>query len=168
MKVKANQPTLLAALQASVAETQPLDTDRQTQRGRGRLEERYAAVYDLPSVVDPGWKARRAVYVVRSGEREGKAYRRASYYLTSRLDTAAGFAEGIRAHWAVENNLHWTKDAQMNEHASRIRSQRAATTLSLLKSAVLTRYRRAGHISLKAATTQYANKVKELLLLLRT
>jgi predicted transposase YbfD/YdcC len=168
VKVKGNQPTLLAALQQTAEDMEPIEVDRQVERGRGRRAERHVALYRLPKGIDPAWKARRMVAVTRSGWREGQAYRRVSYYLTSRVDTAVGFAAGIRTHWAVENGLHWTKDALMNEDGSRIRSPEAATTLSLLKSLALTRYRRAGYTSLKTATTRFANKVKELLQLLRT
>lgn len=194
--MKANQPRLLGALEETVRHAQVLEEFASSERHRGRLERRQVrvfaadesadsgvyggvrstAVYPPPapsaesvkSAIESDWQARRVLHVVRSGRRQGRRYRRESYYLTSRLDTAPGYAEGIRAHWSVENALHWTKDALMHEDGSGIRGQRAAQSLSLLKSLVLTRYRRAGYTSLKAATAQYANKVKELLLLLRT
>lgn len=186
--MKGNQPTLRAALEQMVQHTLPIDTFTQTERSRGRSMAWYVAVYECVSPadaasadaasadaastavprVDPAWQARQMVYVVRSGTREDRPYQRDSYYLTSRCDTAAGFAAGIRAHWGVENGLHWVKDALMNEDRSRIRSMKAATALSLLKGAVLTRYRRAGYTSIKTATVQFANKIDALYRLLRT
>lgn len=170
IKVKGNQPKLLRAMKEAITDQAPLDTNLQTERSRGRRERRYVAVYEPSKAVDPAWKKlRRMVYVVRSGwRREGGPYRRESYYITSRLDTAAGFGRGIRGHWSIENRLHWVKDAQMTEDTSGIKSKRAAANLSLLKSLALTRYRHAGYGSLKTATACFANKVKELLLLLRT
>jgi predicted transposase YbfD/YdcC len=31
-------------------------------------------------------------------------------YISSRMLSAAAFADGTRGHWAIENNLHWTLD----------------------------------------------------------
>lgn len=68
----------------------------------------------------------------------------------------------------IENRLHYVTDVGANEDGSGIRSKAAAATLSLLKSLALTLYRKQGYQSLKEATTSFANKVKELLKIMRT
>ena len=127
------------------------------------------AVYAAPARVDPAWVGLRyVVFVERSGTRAEGAYRRQSYYITSVEASAAVFAAGIRGHWLIENRLHWQKDVSMQEDTSGIRSKQAAANVSLLKSLALTLYRRQGYGSLKTATACFANKVKELLQLMRT
>ena len=106
--------------------------------------------------------------VERSGFRDGEAYRRQGYYISSLATDAEHFARGIRGHWLIENRLHYVKDVGANEDGSGIRSKAAAANLSLLKSLALTLYRKQGYQSLKEATTSFANKVKELLKIMRT
>jgi predicted transposase YbfD/YdcC len=104
----------------------------------------------------------------RSGKRSGHPYRRISYYISSRPDSARSLSASIRGHWGIENRLHWVKDVRMNEDSSGIADKTAAANLSLLKSWSLTLYRRNGHDSLKKAIAQFTNKVKELLEVIRT
>ena len=108
------------------------------------------------------------VVCTRSGERDGAPYQRSGYYITSLQATARCFAEGLRGHWLIENRLHYVKDVITNEDRSGIRSSQAAANLSLLKNLTLNLYRHQGYQSLKYATEHFANKVKELLFILRT
>jgi predicted transposase YbfD/YdcC len=167
IKVKANQARLLAALKVVVGSTSPLDVHEQAERGRGRVAHRSVARYAAAPTLDPLWQIRHVLHVVRSGWRAGAAYRHESYYISSRSDTAAGFAQGIRGHWLIENQLHYVKDVQMQEDRCGIKG-RAARTLSLLKSLVLSCYRAAGYRSCKAGRAHCANKIGVMLALLRT
>jgi hypothetical protein len=50
------------------------------------------------------------------------------------LDTdAQSFARYLRAHWGVENSLHWCLDVVFAEDASRIRTPQAAQNFSCLR-----------------------------------
>ena len=169
VKVKANQPKLLEVLERTVAHEAALDCFEQQQKSRGRREYRRVEVYPVPSEVDPEWAGlARVLFVERSGIRDGEAYRRQGYYISSLVTDAEGFAQGIRGHWLIENRLHYVKDVGANEDGSGIVSKAGAANLSLLKSLALTLYRKHGYPSLKEATTSFANKVKELLKILRT
>ncbi len=167
VKVKANQPKLLQALKATVDTTQALACVEQQQKSRGRREHRRVEVYAAPPEIDPEW-LKRVLFVERSGFRDGEAYRRQGYYISSLVTDAEHFARGIRGHWLIENRLHYVKDVGANEDGSGIRSKAAAANLSLLKSLALTLYRKQGYQSLKEATTSFANKVKELLKIMKT
>ena len=54
------------------------------------------------------------------------------YYISSR-----NLAPAVRAHWAIENQLHWVMDVTMREDASTIRKDHAPENLSLLKKIVM-------------------------------
>ena len=56
------------------------------------------------------------------------------YYITSIVYTEVKkIAEAIRAHWAVENNLHWVLDVVFMEDDSRIRDKVSAQNLSWMR-----------------------------------
>jgi predicted transposase YbfD/YdcC len=48
-------------------------------------------------------------------------------------DQAQEFHQGVRNHWAVENNLHWQLDVTFNEDQSRIRKDHAPANMSLFR-----------------------------------
>lgn len=54
------------------------------------------------------------------------------YFLSSLSTDAATFARYIRAHWGIENQLHWCLDVVFNEDASRIRTDHAPRNFSVL------------------------------------
>jgi predicted transposase YbfD/YdcC len=43
----------------------------------------------------------------------------------------------IRAHWAVENRLHWLREVTLREDASQVRTAHVPEILALLNSAIL-------------------------------
>jgi predicted transposase YbfD/YdcC len=55
------------------------------------------------------------------------------YFLSSLEADAAAFAGYIRAHWGIENQLHWCLDVVFGEDASRIRKDHAPRNVSLLR-----------------------------------
>lgn len=55
------------------------------------------------------------------------------YFLSSLNTDAQTFAGYIRAHWGVENQLHWCLDVVFTEDASRIRKDHAPRNMSLLR-----------------------------------
>lgn len=59
------------------------------------------------------------------------------YYISSRPLSAEELARTVRAHWAIENQLHWMLDVCFGEDDSMIRKDNAPQNLSLLKKIVL-------------------------------
>lgn len=43
------------------------------------------------------------------------------------------FAATVRAHWAIENNLHWSLDVVMNEDKARNRKDNGPENMALLR-----------------------------------
>lgn len=121
----------------------------------------------------PAWQSdwpaiRRTVKVTRSGVREGKAYEQSWLYVTSRTDAADGLGEAIRRHWHVENRLHWCKDVLMNEDTGGVRSKDGGAILSCFRGMALSVQRSAGEWSPTEAWSRFANRVPEMMRLLRT
>jgi len=77
------------------------------------------------------------------------------------------FAKAIRAHWGIENGLHYVKDANMNEDNCKISGGSAVENLSLFKNLAINIYRLNGIKSLKYATQKFTNKIKMQLELIK-
>lgn len=55
------------------------------------------------------------------------------YYISSRHLSAMEANRAVRAHWAVENRLHWCLDITFSEDACRIRTKNAAENLAVIR-----------------------------------
>ncbi|MER8753099.1 ISAs1 family transposase, partial [Mesorhizobium sp. M1050] len=51
-------------------------------------------------------------------------------------------AAAVRAHWSVENNLHWVLDVAFREDECRVRKDHSARNLAMIRRAVLNMLRR--------------------------
>lgn len=67
------------------------------------------------------------------------------YCLTSLPAQAVRFAQAVRQHWGVEHALHWGLDVSLQEDACRIRTEKGAQTLAVLRHIALTLLRREPH-----------------------
>jgi predicted transposase YbfD/YdcC len=66
--------------------------------------------------------------VEASVERDGRTSVSRRYYLSSAKLAAPAFAAAVRAHWGIENRLHWVMDVVFNDDLARLRT---ASVLSL-------------------------------------
>jgi predicted transposase YbfD/YdcC len=173
--LKRNQIKLYRASEAITQTRVAEDCDDRSSCGHGRYERRIVSVWtvspeDAPAI-DADWSGlQRIIRVERLRQRgTGPVVLQTSYYLSSRVsDTAYTLGRLIRAHWGIENSLHWVKDVQQNEDANRIVSGSAPETISLLKTWVLSLFRFNGYHSIKNAMITFANKIGPLMALLRT
>lgn len=82
----------------------------------------------------------RCARVERTVTRKGETSHEIVYGITSlspkqaNAEQVAGF---IRAHWAIENRLHWRRDVTMQEAHSQIRTEHVPCILDLLNSTIL-------------------------------
>lgn len=64
---------------------------------------------------------------------DGKTSEETRYFITSMPCRAKAFAKAARAHWGIENGLHWSLDVAFREDASRIRKGNAAENMSIVR-----------------------------------
>lgn len=141
LAVKGNQPTLLRAIEdafVDLAGARPRHED--VENGHGRTVGHFAWVAPATGIVDPGqWPGCRSIGRILTQRAEGGAFTEPEwrYYLSSRELTAEDLATAARAHWGIENRLHWMLDVQFGEDACTVRKDHAPQNLSLLKKMVL-------------------------------
>jgi predicted transposase YbfD/YdcC len=141
LAVKENHPTLHAAVQQIFHDG--LETDftglehrahRTTDRGHGRTETRHYHLVRVPEEFagnHPGFAGLRTVGMVFSVRQVGDAEATAEtrFYISSLDLKVKAFAEAVRGHWAVENNLHWVLDVAFREDESLVRKDHGPANL---------------------------------------
>jgi predicted transposase YbfD/YdcC len=144
LAVKDNQPTLHADIK-SYFETAPAGEVEQVEtigKDHGRFEVRmhtvshtvdwYASERSYPGA--PRFPQLTTIAMVESRiERGDKIETERRSYISSRALSAADFAEAVRSHWAIENNLHWTLDVTFNEDQSRLRTGHGAKNMAVVR-----------------------------------
>lgn len=109
--------------------------------GHGRIEIRRHWLLDrVEHLVDSQlWVGLKRVGLVEAERRlpgqEPTVERR--YYLLSLDGGVERFAQGVRSHWGIENQLHWVLDVAFNEDASRVRKDHAPENLALMRHVAL-------------------------------
>jgi predicted transposase YbfD/YdcC len=107
------------------------------ERGRGRVETRRCWVMDgLDEWLGeaPKWKGLRSVAAVELERTSGgKTTRETRYFISSLPADAEKIAHAARAHWGIENSLHWVLDVIFGEDAVRARTRNMAGNLSSLR-----------------------------------
>jgi predicted transposase YbfD/YdcC len=66
-------------------------------------------------------------------ERNGAVSRERRYYLSSTTLDAKTFAAAARAHWGVENRLHWVLDVVFHDDLARLRSLNGPQNMAVVK-----------------------------------
>lgn len=156
---------MLAAAQRYAQTTPASGSWRQHERTRQRRTTRVVQGWVLPSTAPwTEWAgARSLVRVTRWGQRQGRAYEQAQYYLSSLPPKARPLGRLIRQHWGIENGLHYVRDTTLAEDRSRWRRGAAPHVLALLHSWLLTLCRLHGFASLPLAQAMLAHELPTLL-----
>lgn len=122
-------------------ETDVLET---VERGHGRVEaRRYRTLADLSGVPPHAlWKAMSMIGMVESTrEVNGKCATEARCFIGSIGSDAKTFAHAVRAHWGIENELHWGLDVSFREDDCRVRETCARENLAVLRHIAMTRFK---------------------------
>jgi predicted transposase YbfD/YdcC len=152
--LKGNRPATLADVETYFADPAAAIADRyeSVDADHGRIEtRRHAVVHDVawlfPAKPDPDRPAMPALAtlarVEAEVERDGKISRSRRYYLSSARLSAERFATTVRAHWRIENGVHWVLDVAFDEDRARNRKDHGAENLAIIRKLALNVLKRA-------------------------
>lgn len=143
IQIKGNQPALLAAVKAAFAacyDSPALAISEQTNTGHGRKECRRVMQIEgnLPPELSEKWPHIRTLVEVASERTVGnKTACSSRWYVSSLPVDTAQLADIIRAHWAIENQLHWVLDVVFREDELNVSDPDGAKHLALFNRAAL-------------------------------
>ena len=155
LALKANQESLLSDAQAffgQMKKDHPLARIEDT--GHGRKETRTAVVVSAKGLAEhhefPGLKAFGRIDATQ--EIEGRVTSETRVFALSWRPTPEVLLETVRAHWAIENTLHWKLDVSFHEDAARNRKDNSPGNIAVLRRRALDVVRRdtsKGSLSIK-------------------
>ena len=110
-------------------------------KDHGRIEVRRYWITEAIDWLDSKaqWCGLRSIGAVESERHIGeKSSVERRYFIASIEADAELFARAVRAHWAIENQLHWSLDVTFREDDCRVRQGYAAQNLALIRHLALT------------------------------
>jgi predicted transposase YbfD/YdcC len=150
LALKGNQPALEQAVQVMFAdalarEFRGIAHDQHTtmEKGHGRLEVRRCWTISEPEHIaylaaEERWPGLRSIGMIEAERTVGEATTRETrYFISSLAGDAAPFARAVRAHWGIENRLHWVLDIAFREDDCRVRQGEAAQNFAVLRQVAL-------------------------------
>lgn len=157
LTVKANQPTLHAALKRLPWNKIPRGS-QSTERGHGRQVTRTIKVLDAPSwITFTG--ATQVAQIRRTVTKNGKKSVEVVYLVTSAAHhdaPPATLATWVQGHWSIENSLHWVRDVTYDEDRSQVRTGAAPQVMASLRNTAISLLRLAGWDNIAEALRHHA------------
>jgi len=142
LAVKGNQGNLHRHVEGRFALTddprfanRPQPFYAETVERRGSLTERRQCwVLSDTEAARMGWKSCQTVVRVRyERDKGGKKSEGTRYFITSLQADPQFLLAGVRAHWGIENGLHWILDVVFKEDQARTQNAQAAQNLAVLR-----------------------------------
>lgn len=144
LALKENRPLLYADVEAFFADpaTRACEHFETIDADHGRIEQRRHLVHhhvdwlfsDRRYADEPRFPHLAMIGMVQSNtERNGKIEQDRRYYLCSKPLSVEAFARAVRAHWGVENRLHWVLDVIFHEDLARLRSGQGPQNMAIVR-----------------------------------
>ncbi len=182
LAVKGNQGNLHDDIdflfnKAHESEFRGIDSDyaKSVSQGHGRIEVRECWIIDDQKEIAfirnvQAWKGLKTIVMIRSKRQEGeKTTEKGRYFISSKVSDAQSMLEAKRAHWSVENDLHWSLDVAFNEDNHQLKGNGAAN-MAMVRHIALNLLKQEGSAKcgikgkrLKAAwSTRYLERILQL------
>ncbi|NJO39758.1 MAG: ISAs1 family transposase [Cyanobacteria bacterium RU_5_0] len=161
--LKAHQGKLFKAVQLHFEQSEAIRVTTEVEPTRDRHVERTVTVLAPPAKIDPAWVGgQRVIQVERRGTRSGKPFEETLFYLSSFKLDAPEFAQRIRDHWQVENNLHWVKDVVLGEDKAPLCAGHALTNFAIVRTIAVNLFRLNGFASITKGLRAVAHDIHQL------
>jgi predicted transposase YbfD/YdcC len=115
------------------------------EKAHGREEHRTTRVTPVPESLRHRelWRDLKSLGMVESRRLiAGREESHTRYFISSLEPDAQQLAYAVRAHWSIENSLHWVLDVTFREDDSRIRDRYSAQDLATLRRLAITLLKR--------------------------
>lgn len=140
LTVKENQPGLYSDIALYFqTEQNTLETAKTTEKSHGRYETREMVISKNVAWLGPErrWKNLAGIGMLTTTQQKvgSDEVQSAVHYLIFSISdaTAAQILSSKRAHWSIENSLHWTLDVAYREDHCRARADNAAIVYNLMR-----------------------------------
>lgn len=154
LALKGNQPNLLENI-SGFFETELANGFRDVShqytktvdKGHGRLEIREYWLTDSITWLSEraSWPGLASIGMVRRTRTiKDKTSTELQYYISTLPLDVESFARAVRAHWGIENSLHWVLDVTMGEDTCRVRKDLSVENLAVLRRTALNLFRTEG------------------------
>ena len=108
-------------------------------KGHGRIERRECRAISSPACLEylstgKDWPELRSVAKVTCRrETDAGVAAHSRYYVSSLAGSAEQLLQAARAHWSIENSLHWSLDVTFREDQSRMRKDHSPQNMATLR-----------------------------------
>ena len=142
LALKGNQKSLHTEIALFFHDTAGLDTHQTTDADHGRVETRRAWVsHDVAWLhgdrAEPGLHRFPQLACIGPVEAEvthrGKTTTARRYFLSSTPLSAAQLLRAARAHWGIENRLHWVMDVVYHDDLMRLRTSHGPANMAIMR-----------------------------------
>lgn len=146
LALKGNQKSLHREVALFFDEAKGLDSHTSTDADHGRIEIRRASVChavdwlraDRAAPGEPRFAGLATIGMVEAEvEKNGETSRSRRLYISSANLSAAQLSRAARAHWGIENRLHWVMDVVFHDDLMRLRTQNGPANMALIRHTAL-------------------------------
>lgn len=157
-KLYADLKDLFAGCQAEHFQQVPHGYHRTVNKGHGRIEIRECWTLSDPEFLDylrqrRLWTGLQTVIMLRAERRlKGNRTSAIRYYISSLAQEAKHLLASVRAHWGIENGLHWVLDIAFREDESRMRKWNSPENFAMVRHVahVLLKQEQSAKVGMKA------------------